>query len=355
MEKPIHQKATRTFNSVGKFLLLNLVIALVITFSFCPSCFLSLEGLIAMFDNFLFAFLMSSLLSFGGTTVENFYNKRISWIDYPVKRLVLTAGTYLVYTFVVSFVMISLLLLTTVDGVTLDTISWSRIVSYTGFPVGLAFIIITIFIARAWLMEWRKATIEAEQLKTEKMASKYQSLKDQLNPHFLFNSLNALSNLVHEDADQSVHFIQQLSRIYRYVLDVQQEELVNLDKELEFAKNYLSLQKLRFDNSLQYEIIIKSTQGFYLPPLSLQLLLENCIKHNIASNAHPLVIQIEQKNEELWVSNKLQPKLDQLEGSTGVGLKNIQNRYEVLSNKQISVSTDEQLFTVKLPLLKLSQ
>ena len=341
------------FDSLGKFLLLNFMIVTVLMVINCPSCFTSVEGIISIADNYIFSFVMSSALSFGGYQVDNYFEKRISWIDYPIRRLLLTAVTYLIFTFLVSYVLITLFILITVDGILMENMPWARIAAHTKYAIGIAFIIITIFVTRSWLVEWRKAAIETEQLKTEKIASRYQSLKDQLNPHFLFNSLNALSNLVYEDADKSANFIQQLSKIYRYVLDVQQEELVSLEKELDFAKSYLTLQKIRFENSLQFDISVQSDEKYMLPPLSLQLLLENAIKHNIASMAQPLKILIEQKENSLWVSNNLQPKIGQLEESTGIGLDNIKNRYEMLSDQQIEVVKNGQ-FTVKLPLLILS-
>jgi len=224
----------------------------------------------------------------------------------------------------------------------------------TTMPTFIALIIITIFIARSWLYEWRSAAIEAEQLKSENIASQYQSLKDQLNPHFLFNSLNVLSNLVYESADKSAEFIQQLSKIYRYVLEVQQEELVGLDREIGFAENYLNLQKIRFEGSLEYFIEVHQLKGHYLPPLSLQLLLENAIKHNIASLEKPLKIRIEQCDGNLIVRNILQPKLTKEDSKTGIGLPNIKKRYALLSNKSPKIIETEQEFIVELPLLKLN-
>src|SRR5690606_31960409 len=135
----------------------------------------------------------------------------------------------------------------------------------------------------------------------EGLKGQYQSLKDQLNPHFLFNSLNVLSNLVFEDATKSSKFIQQLSKIYRYVLEVHQEELVSLERELAFAENYLSLQKIRFEDALNFKMEVELGDNYYLPPLSLQLLLENAIKHNIVSRDKPLEIIISQNKDELTV------------------------------------------------------
>jgi sensor histidine kinase YesM len=343
------------FDSLGKFLLLNFMIVTVVMIINCPGCFTSIEGMLSVADNFIFSFVMSSALSFGGSRVDNYFEKRISWIDYPIKRLVLTATTYFIYTFIVSYILITLFILITVEGITLENMPWRSVAASTKFAIGIAFIIISIFVTRSWLIEWRKAAIEAEQLKTEKIASRYQSLKDQLNPHFLFNSLNALSNLVYEDADKSAHFIQQLSKIYRYVLDVQQEELVSLDKELEFARSYLTLQKIRFEDSLLYDISVNSTQGLMLPPLSLQLLLENAVKHNIASMAKPLNIQIKQAGDLLIVSNDLQPKAGIPEESAGVGLDNIMKRYDLLTDRKPEIKKENQKFTVSLPLLILSK
>ncbi|WP_052307610.1 histidine kinase [Belliella baltica] len=221
-------------------------------------------------------------------------------------------------------------------------------------PTGIEVIIITIFIARSWLFEWKIAAIEAEKLKSENIASQYQSLKDQLNPHFLFNSLNVLSNLVYESADKSAEFIQQLSRIYRYVLDVQDEELVSLEMEIDFALNYLSLQKIRFEQSLEFHIDVFESKEWSIPPLSLQLLLENAIKHNVTSVTKPLKIWIGIENQKLIVKNNIQPKLNK-KANSGIGLNNITKRYNLLSETSPEITQTEKEFIVKLPLLKVSK
>ncbi len=258
------------------------------------------------------------------------------------------------YSFLVSLIVI-LLYTTITSQISIDNIPWPAIVANTKMPMGIAFIFMAIFTARSWLLEWRNAAIEAEQLKSEKLTSQNQSLKDQLNPHFLFNSLNALSNLVYESPDRSAAFIQQLSRIYRYVLDVQQEELVSLKRELDFAENYLSLQKIRFEESLSFEIEVNNPDGFFLPPLSLQLLMENAIKHNIVSMEHPLKISINQQEEVLIICNNLQPKRLAESDSNGIGLANIEKRYQLLSDLPPKISKTASEFCVELPLLKISK
>lgn len=340
------------WNSFPNFLLINLAIVLALSLFFCPSCFLSWEGLKGMFPDFIFSFLITMAMSYGGSRIEWFLDKHISWIHRPIIRLCATSIIYMSYAFVALFILVYLYWMLYSDA-TVEHIPWKALVSYTFLPMGIGLGFMALFTTRSWLMEWKKSALEAEKLKNEKISSLYQSLKDQLNPHFLFNSLNVLSNLVYEDADKSAEFIQKLSKIYRYVLEVQNEELIRLDRELQFAQNYLDLQQVRFGDSLQVKISVESTDHVYLPPLSLQLLLENAIKHNVASNAHPLHISIERKNQELWISNSIKLKLNQEDESTGVGLENIRQRYLMLSNKVIHISQNNDTFLVVLPLLEI--
>ncbi len=354
MTKSQTASSDHLWKSLPQFLALNLAIAFILMVMFCPRCFLSLSGLQALIPQFIFSFLASSMLSYGGYMVDDYFDSRLSWIQYPVKRLVLTILVYGSYSFVASYILVFISAWIS-DGFTLDKIPCKSLISYTQTPMMIAFIIMAIFTTRSWLMEWRNAAIEAEQLKLENIAGKYQSLKDQLNPHFLFNSLNVLSNLVYENADKSADFIQQLSKIYRYVLEVQQEQLVGLDQELNFAENYLSLQKIRFEQSLTYEIKVNKTDFYLLPPLSLQLLLENAIKHNVVSLEKPLNILIEQRGDLLIVSNNLQPKITADSDGNGIGLENIKNRYQLLSNLSPKILKNGGKFQVELPLLKIDK
>jgi len=349
---PRHKSAL--WYNLRQFIFVNLAIALSIQVVFCFSCFFSWEGITSMIPDFLFSFFVSSALSWGGSRVENFLDPRVSWVYSPAKRLVLTVSLYMAYSFEVSFAIVLGYHLV-LDGFSSGEIPWRVLLGFTKNPLGISLVFMAIFTTRSWLMEWRKSAIEAEQLRSEKLASQYQSLKDQLNPHFLFNSLNALSNLVYEDADRSAAFIQKLSEIYRYVLEVHQDELVGLDRELDFAGNFLELQKIRFEDNLSFSVKVSDTKNWFLPPLSLQLLLENAIKHNIASQENPLFIQIIQQGEELLVANTFQPKTSQNEPSTGVGLENILSRYRILSDRIPEIVQTENEFLVRLPLLNLSK
>ncbi len=342
------------FRSFWKFILLNVAIATFLIVLFCPMCLTTLEGLKLAFPDFVFSFMISSCLSYGGYWTDTLLDSRLPWVKFPMLRLLVTAVIYTIYCFIISYLIV--FLVAYLKGqFEFSNIPWRRLLEFTQTPILIGLSFMAFFTARSWLYEWRNAAIEAEQLKSESIASQYQSLKDQLNPHFLFNSLNALSNLVYESADKSAEFIQQLSRIYRYVLEVQEEELVALEQELGFAENYLSLQKIRFENSLEYFIDVHEVKGFYLPPLSLQLLLENAIKHNIASLDQPLKIMIVQKKDKLEVRNRLQPKLTQDLAGNGIGLSNIEKRYSLLSSEAPKISQTEKEFVVVLPLLKLNQ
>ncbi|MCE7066343.1 sensor histidine kinase [Dyadobacter sp. CY326] len=343
------------WNFSPAFLSVNLLIALAISASLCPECLVSGENLGEFAEDIIFSFLMSCSLSYGGFLMEDYFDRTIPWILYPAKRLFLECLSYFFYVFCTSLVIIFLHNYVFRQNFTLDNIPWKKLFNRTEFPMKLSFVILFVLISRSFLLEWRNAAIESEQLKTERFAQQYQSLKDQLNPHFLFNSLNVLSNLVYESPDTAAKFIRQLSGIYRYVLEVQQEELVTVGQELHFAENYLSLQKIRFEESLQYDIQVNGHADGFLPPLSLQLLLENAVKHNVASIETPLKIEIEIIDNQLIAKNNFQPKSSIPDDSTGVGLANISKRYELLSNETISVSQDHGWFVVKLPILNIAQ
>lgn len=182
-------------------------------------------------------------------------------------------------------------------------------------------------------------------------SAKFESLKNQIDPHFLFNSLNVLSSLIEENPENAQKFTTSLSKIYRYVLEQKDKELVTVQEELSFAKTYMNLLKMRFENSITFEL----PENFDNPdakvvPLSLQLLLENTIKHNVVSEQKPLHIRIFIKDNYLVVENALQKK-EVLGDRKGVGLQNIINRYGILSQRKVLIDNDGSRFAVSLPIL----
>ena len=199
----------------------------------------------------------------------------------------------------------------------------------------------------------KKSQLEAEQFKKESAEAKFEVLRSQINPHFLFNSFNVLATLVYKDADTSARFIEQLSDVYRYLLNNQDNKVVRLKKELEFINAYIYLLKIRFGDNLHVENNIpEEKQNTYIAPSTLQLLIENAIKHNVVSKQNPLKISLYSNNGHLVVENNLQPKRVK-EASTQVGLENIKNRYKFLGGKNTVVTNANGVFTVKVPLLEM--
>lgn len=181
--------------------------------------------------------------------------------------------------------------------------------------------------------------------------AKFESLKNQIDPHFLFNSLNVLSSLIEENPDNAQRFTTSLSKIYRYVLEQKDKELVTVQEELAFAQTYMNLLKMRFENSITFEMPIDyENQDAKVVPLSLQLLLENTIKHNIVSENKPLHIKIFIKDNFLVIENNLQKK-EVLQDRNGVGLQNIVSRYAILSERKVLIDENKQSFAVFLPIL----
>lgn len=219
-------------------------------------------------------------------------------------------------------------------------------------------LIITVMVSafmhgRGFLMAWKETLIEAEFLKKEQMAARYEALKNQVNPHFLFNNFNVLATLVHKDADLAERFVKQLANVYRYVLDSREKEVVPLDQELKQLDAYVFLMKIRFGDSLNIQIAPEMGQieGKSVAPLTLQMLVENALKHNEASKSKPLTIEVFPDHKDyIVVRNALQVK-NNVGESTGVGLENIQARYKFLSEKPVLTPAESGFFTVKIPLI----
>ncbi|WP_165824122.1 sensor histidine kinase [Pseudochryseolinea flava] len=203
-----------------------------------------------------------------------------------------------------------------------------------------------------FMERYRSAELRAEQFKKASVEAQFEALRNQINPHFLFNCLNALSNLVYKDADTSARFIAQLSNVYRYLLYSQERKIVTLQEELDFIDSYLYLLKIRFGNNIS---IVKNIEidmaRFHIAPATLQMLIENAIKHNVVSGKAPLKINIESLNGSITVTNNLQEKKVK-EPSAFVGLKNIMKRYEFLSDKPVEIKKTESSFFVTVPLVE---
>ncbi len=200
--------------------------------------------------------------------------------------------------------------------------------------------------------QWQETLRREHKLIEEKLVFQYETLKNQVNPHFLFNSLNTLSSLVHsKEAKQADAFINKLSAIYRYVLEKKDMDLVDLETEIRFAEDYFYLHKIRDEEKISLEISIDSDKRFKVLPISLQILIENALKHNVATRTKPLHIKIYLEGDNLiTVENNLQKKQN-MDASSKIGLKNLGERIRLITDKEIVIEEDNPFFRVKLPLI----
>lgn len=197
--------------------------------------------------------------------------------------------------------------------------------------------------------------LETTRLQKENIAAQYRALKAQIEPHFLFNSLSVLSSLVYENADRSADFIVKLSKTLRYIIEKNEFNLVTLSEELEFLDAYFFLIKTRLDDGVFLENDLENSviESTFIPPVTIQLLVENAIKHNTYNPNNPLRIQIKQESDFIVVSNSYSPR-SILEESTQKGLKNISERYSLISEKKVEIMRTNEEFIVKIPILKQS-
>ncbi len=202
-----------------------------------------------------------------------------------------------------------------------------------------------------YFRQLQAALLESEQLKKENLQSQLETLKNQVNPHFLFNSLNTLAAIIPDDADLAVRFVQKLSKVYRYILEIRALQTVSVQDEMAALRAYVFLLQIRFGENLNVNIAIDDRHlTDRIVPLSLQMLLENAVKHNITSTHKPLFIEVFTEGDRIIVRNNLQRK-NQPTDSTGLGLSNIRNRYQLLANQPVDVIVTTQSFAVSLPLL----
>lgn len=225
-----------------------------------------------------------------------------------------------------------------------------KVINYW-FSLTISVIVTTAFYIFYYYKSKQDNKVKEQKVIAGTASAKFDALKNQLDPHFLFNSLNVLTSLIEEHPENAQKFTTSLSKVYRYVLEQKNKDLVTVDEELKFAKTYMSLLKMRFEDSIVFDIPEQSTNPeSKVVPLSLQLLLENAVKHNIVTSSKPLHIKIYEDRGMLIVENNLQAK-QVLKKSSGVGLNNIKQRYRLLTNKQVSIGETKNTFIVAIPML----
>ncbi len=284
----------------------------------------------------------------GNKTIDRKLNIKYSWIESPQKRLLLQSIAFTIFTSVSLFLlMYTLHQMRFGDGRLIN-----RKMEEIFFPaLVFALALIAVYTSSQFFIAWKKSLIDIEKYKAETANAELKNLKSQINPHFLFNNLSVLTALVYQDQDKAAAFINELSKVYRYALDNKNDELVTLQEELNFLQHYIYLLKIRFENSIVFNININEDQKqYYLPPMCLQMLVENAIQHNEASQAMPLQISIHAENNSLYIENILQARSD-FSSSSKTGLKNIQSRFEFFTDAKVEILKTGKFFKVTLPLI----
>ena len=324
----------------------KLGIAIAITLFF-KIVFFRIEEFFQM--DLLFILAIVLIIWQGNQAIDNFLNTRYTWIENAKKRLIIQSILSVVYTSITLFSLMYLLhQLRFGDGRIINR----KMIEI--FPPAILFTLalLAVKIGSDFFKALKKSLLEVEKYKTESTNAQLQNLKNQLNPHFLFNNLSVLTSLVYKNQDKATAFINELAKVYRYVLDTKNSELVPLQEELDFINHYIYLQKIRFEDSVLFEIKIEeSKKSAYLLPMCLQMLVENTIQHNETSQANPLKILIYTENNTLVIENPIKPRSN-VADSTKMGLKNIEQRYSFFTDEKVIVSNNGGIFKVILPLIQ---
>ncbi len=284
----------------------------------------------------------------GNLQIDKLLNNKMPWLNCAIKRLFIQLAISLAFTLsaLTSLISLAHLFIDKNDHPPQNSVDPLLIPG-----ILIAFIVLVIEIGSQFFKAWRDSIIQIEQLKTEQINAQLLHLKNQINPHFLFNNLSVLSSLVYIDQDKAVSFINELSKVYRYLLDNKTAELVVLSEELIFLNHYIYLLKIKFEGGINFNFNIDNElKGAFIPPMCLQILIENTIQHNEISQAQPLIVSVYTSANSLVVENSIQNRSDCV-ASTQTGLKNIRQRFLFYTNEDVIIFNDGQIFRVVLPLI----
>ncbi len=281
------------------------------------------------------------------TYKSSLLDKKSTWRANPARRVLLES----LFTVIVTPIIVSLFMFILYEQIWKLGLWIPGLIEYNLFALVFSFLVAVFVNVDVLIEEWKRSILKNEVLEKENMKAKLGALQAQVSPHFLFNNFNVLSALISVDPDLARKYLEALSEIYRYILNNKNEELVDLSEEISFIRKYLFLLGIRFNDQINCEIDLSGNAHTKIPPATLQILIENAVKHNEISGRRSLDISIKiSKDGFLEVRNKLQPKSSSVH-STGVGLKNIEERYHFLTDRTVEISKGKTEFTVKLPLL----
>ena len=301
------------------------------------------------FAAFLVAFIRAALIWNGSMLIIQYSVNRYNMFRETLKIMVFQVSTLTVYVF-----LIELGEILTVESILKITLSQSEKLELFGISLIITFMISSIYAAVSFFIQWKENLLRAQALVKANLEARYDTLRNQVNPHFLFNSLNTLVMLVN-DNPVATKYVESMAEIMRYMLQSRDKEVVLVRDELAIAREYVFIQQNRFGDKLQVDFdIAEQFYHYAIPPLALQMLLENAIKHNVVSREHPLQVKVYVSDDrQIVIENSITPKIDK-EPSTGVGLENIRNRYLHLTGKDITVKIENDRFIVMLPLFEKS-
>ncbi len=300
----------------------------------------------------LYSLILGALCWTGGEIITRTVSRRFPWEVNPGKTFLISIIASVIYTFVsvTAFNIVYFKLVSSRDVSSSDLLQGA--ITNSIIAVIITVIIMLIISVFKFIKNFKDVQLAREREQREMVTAQYSALKNHINPHFLFNSLSVLTSLVETDTQASIKFIRKLSDLYRYVLEVQNRETIALSEELLLIEGYLYMQQFRYGEALKANINVVSRNG-QIVPLSIQMLVENAIKHNVVSTQKPLTITINQVGEEIIVTNNYQPK-EAIEESSKSGLENIRQRYNFIESKskvEWGISNDQ--FIVKIPVLNI--
>lgn len=277
-------------------------------------------------------------------------DKKLPWLKHGNKRFYWQLGLGIL----LSLLIINLSYFSLKLGLTSDPPVQEQILSMNVLGILVLLPTISINFGIQFLSNWKNAQVNSEKFQKETIRAELTTLKNHLDPHFLFNNLNILSSLISKDKNLSQNYLEKFADVYRNILESSKEELVTLNEELCFIASYLYLLEIRFEDTIQTFIDVETIDHTkYIPPLTLQMLIENAIKHNSISEIRPLKIHIASQNGYISIKNNYQPKKQAIKGVGGTGLKNIEKRYSYFTDKKVQVYENPENFIVKIPLVEL--
>ncbi len=298
-------------------------------------------GVFTSFSSTLFIWL-------GCRTIATFLWRKYPWHINPVKHILVEIPLIVAYTLGIGF------LINEINTSLFDIPAHEQGVQVMDivFTLVITFFILSIHEGWFFFTNWKTSMVNEEKLKKENMESQLETLKNQLNPHFLFNTLNTLSTLIEEDKKTAIEYVERTADFFRSILSLKEKDIIPLAEELELIENFYHLQQKRYGENLHLKIEMPGNlKSTFVAPLTFQMLTENAIKHNIISKDNPLHIEIYAQDDYLLVRNNLQKRND-ANPSSGIGLPNIIKRYGFLTSKPIEINKENETFTVKIPILR---